>query len=500
MNVKKRMVLVILAMGLIFSPLVVADDDLAISRISIAESPPSVVYDQAQEVMDEKVYEALSVVVIDQDYSKIDFSPKDIVLKYSNAVGSQTVEVHYLGNDTYKESFASGKILITEPGKKNTRLVLKANPPAVGFIADRPALEKEVFDDLCIDVIDEDVNKVDFSRADIELVFDHNIGNQQVFVNYKGNATYNGSQALANVEITGKKDSKISLATNPVAIKIMDDSASLDAKVYDALKIQVTDVNDQKIDFKAEDIDISYNRAVGDQDVTVKYKGNDAFASSVKTAFIKITGKENTTVSLSKTPMPVNYNPDPVVLDGIVLGELKVRVLDSNQNEIKVGPEEIEISYNHEAGDQEVTIKYKGNETYYESVGSQKIIIINPQETAIVMAANPSEVNFDKDLKKLDQAIYEDLAITIRDVNNKDVSFKRDEIDLIYTPEIGDQEVLVKYKGNDNYKKTQATSQVKIVKAKQAEKIGIEIIIAISVILLAGIGFVVYRIKRQEKG
>ncbi|MBC3889355.1 hypothetical protein GH810_13650 [Acetobacterium paludosum] len=483
-----------------------AEDGKLATSVSIADNPVSVVFSSSSDELDKAVYNALCVVVVDGDSNKIDFSYDDISLAYTKQIGTQKVTVTFKGNDKYEASAATGYITITDASKKDTRLVLKANPPAVGFSSDQAVLDKAVYDDLCIVVVDSDSNKIPFSQNDITLNYNRVIGIQTVAVTYKGNEKYNNSAASAKVEITGKMDTKISLAASPPSVAFTTDAAKLDLAVYQALNIAVVDAGNNKINFTANDIEISYNREVGKQDVTVKYKGNDQYTGSKATGNVTITGKtdppipakENTSVSLTKSPPGVIYNSNSVKMDADVTAALGIQVVDSKNNKINFSSSDIEISYNRTAGDQPVTVKYKGTDKYNSSQADQTVKIKEQLPCSLVLTANPPTVTYDENKNNLDAAVYENLCIALVDDDNNAIKFEKKDIELTYKAEIGDQQVVVKYKGNDNYKSTIATTRIVIAKSNsQWGTLKIVGVIMAVVIILGIVGFIIYRKKHK---
>lgn len=478
------------------------------TTVSIASSPPSVTFNASTVELDKAVYKAMNIVVVDSDFNKIDFTVDDITLDYNRQVGTQKITVTYKGNDEYETSTATGSITINDAPKKDTRLVLKANPPSVGYSADTATLDKAVYDDLVISVVDGDSNKVSFAPSDITLTYNHAVGNQNVVVAYKGNSQYNPSQTNATVQITGKQDTRVSIAAKPPAVTYTSDSAKLDLAVYQAMSIVVVDAGNNKINFTAADIDLSYNRAPGKQDVTVKYKGNDQFSPSTATGNVEITGKvdppaptkENTSINLAKPPIEVAYTTDSGKLDAAVYQALNIQVVDSKSKAINFTTTDIELSYNREAGDQPVTVKYKGTDQFNSSTATQTVTITNKADCSLVITANPPSVEYDSNTKNMDDAVYRDLAIAVVDENNNAIKFNRDDIELNYKNEVGEQDVIVKYKGNNFFKSAVATVRVNIVQPNSNSPwliAGVAGIIGAIVVVLGIIGVVVYRKKHS---
>lgn len=398
--------------------------------------------------------------------------------------------------------------LSTDAAKQEAQLVLKANPPSVGFSADPATLDKSVYEDLSIAVVDMDENKITFAPSDITLTYNHAVGPQTVVVTYLGNDQYNSVQANAKVEITGKQDTRVSLAATPPPVTYTSDSDKLDLAVYQALSIVVVDAGNNKIDFTATDIEMSYNRAVGKQDVTVKYKGNDVYSPSKATSDVEITGKvdppvvtkENTTVTLAKTPASVAYSSDPGTLDTAVYNALQIQVVDSKNNKITFVTTDIDLSYNRVAGDQPVTVKFKGNDKYNASEATQTVKITQKEDCSLVINANPPTVEYDSNAKNLDNEVYKNLSITVVNENNTVINFTQDDIVLDYQKEVGDQAVVVTYKGSDAYKSAVATARIVIVAPTQSNSLGTLAIAGIvaAVVVVAGIiGFIVYRKKHK---
>ena len=478
------------------------------TTVSIASSPPSVTFNTSADELDQAVYKAMNIVVVDSDYNKIDFSPSDITLDYNRQVGTQKITVSYGGNSQYEGSTATGTIIINDAPKKDARLVLKANPPSVGYSSDPATLDKSVYDDLVISVVDSDSNKINFSPSDIALTYNHAVGTQNVVVAYKGNSQVNPAQVNTSVQIVGKQDTKVSIAAKPPAVAYTSDSAKLDLAIYQALSIVVVDAGNNKINFTAADIDLSYNRAPGKQDVTVKYKGNDQYSPSSATGYVEITGKvdppaptkENTTVNLSKTPAQVAYTSDSGKLDAAVYQALAIQVVDSKNNPVNFATTDIELSYNRVAGDQPVTVKYKGTDKFNSSTATQTVTITDKADCSLVVTENPPSVEYDNNPDNLDDAVYKDLCIAVVDENNNEIPFTKDDIELDYKHAVGEQEVIVKYKGNNNFKSTVATVRVNIVQPNSTNPwliAGVAGIIGAIVVVLGIIGVVIYRKKHN---
>lgn len=480
-------------------------DGKKVTSVSIASAPPSVIFNASTDELDKAVYQAMNIVIEDGELNNIDFTSDEITLDYNRQVGKQTIKVTYKGNDQYQGSTATGSIIINKVPKKDTRLVLKANPPSVGYSSDPATLDKAVYEDLVISVVDGDSNKVDFSPSDMTLTYNHAVGTQNVVVAYQGNDQYNPAQANASVQIVGKQDTKVSIAASPPSVAYTSDAAKMDLAVYQALSVVMVDAGNNKINFTASEIDLSYNRTPGKQDVTVKYKGNDQYSPSSATSYVEITGKidppvpakEKTSVNLSKTPAAVAYSSDSGKLDADIYQTLGIQVVDSKNNAIKFTTTDIELSYNREGGDQPVTVKYKGTDQYNSSNAMQTVTITQKVDCSLVITANPPNIEYDSNSSKLDDAVYKGLDIIVVDDNNNVIESKQSDIELNYTHEIGEQSVIVKYKGNNNYNSAVATVRVDIIKPVSNNLGLIAGIIGAIVVVLGVIGVVIYRKKHS---
>ncbi|AFA47140.1 hypothetical protein [Acetobacterium woodii] len=508
-KISKRLTKVALAvlLALLMLPMVTfaQADEKKVTTVSIASAPPSVIFNASTDELDKAVYQAMNIVVEDSELNNIDFTADEITLDYNRQVGKQTIKVTYKGNDQYQGSTATGSIIINKVPKKDTRLVLKANPPSVGYSSDPATLDKAVYEDLVISVVDSDSNLVAFSPSDITLTYNHTVGTQNVVVAYQGNDQYNPAQVNAAVQIVGKQDTKVSIAASPPAVAYTSDSAKMDLAVYQALSIVVVDAGNNKINFTAAEIDLSYNRAPGKQDVTVKYKGNDQYSSSSAKSYVEITGKidppvpakENTSVNLSKTPAAVAYSSDSGKLDADIYQALAIQVVDSKNNAIKFTTTDIELSYNREGGDQPVTVKYKGTDQYNSSNATQTVTITQKVDCSLVITANPPNIEYDKNPSKLDDAVYKGLDIIVVDDNNNVIESKQSDFELNYTHEIGEQSVIVKYKGNNYFNSAVATVRVDIIKPRSNNLGLIAGIMGVIVVGLGVIGVVIYRKKHN---
>ncbi len=105
---------------------------------------------------------------------------------------------------------------------------------------------------------------------------------------------------------------------------------------------------------------MSYNRAIGDQQVTVTYKGNDQYKSSQVVQKVTINDKGATSLILSNNPASVPYNSNNTTLNKAVWDALKIHVVDSGKNPIEFADTDVQMTYNQAIGKQEVTVTYKG--------------------------------------------------------------------------------------------------------------------------------------------
>jgi|LGVF01.2.fsa_nt_gb hypothetical protein len=491
-----------LTLLLLFPTGLFANDTGVKTTVSLAEQPPAVTYSSLNDVLDASVYDALSIQIVDPDFNKLDFIKDDITLEYDRKVGKQSIKVNYKGNDTYQASTATTTLIITDAPKTDTRLVLMANPASVSYTSDAATLDKEVYADLNIVVVDNDSNKIDFSPSDITLNYTRAIATQPVTVTYGGNSKYNNTQAKATVEITGLQDTSISLESEPNAIKYTDDSAALDQLVYNALSIVVIDANSNKIPFASSDIQLSYNRDIGTQDITVKYLGNDQYATSTATQNLVIKGKTDTSVVLSSTPVSVKYTTDATTMNAEIEKALTIQIIDSNKNNIDFTKDDLELSYNQAPGDQPITVKYKGNDQYNASKATQTVAITNLQKSSIILTANPPSIEFNGNTDDLDTDVYTDLCIDLVNDNNEKIPFTKNDITLDYSKKVGKQKVTVTYKGNDTYNSSVATTQIKIVDQEENKTslstLAIVGIVLGCLIILGIIGLIVYKKKHNN--
>ncbi|WKY48934.1 hypothetical protein Q5O24_06355 [Eubacteriaceae bacterium ES3] len=492
---------------LFISPNLFAAEDPASTEISISDSPSPVTFTDSEEDLDQEVYEALCIVVIDQNSNKIDFTKEDIQLTYNREIGNQSVKVDYLGNDNYAPSSATGTVSITEPTKQNSQLVLIANPPAVSFSTDNATLDAAVLKALSVQVVDEKYDKIDFSDDQIKLEYTRNVGNQTVQVTYSGNDQYNGSSASSVVSITPLVKTRVILNLNTPSVNYTNNSSALDVSVFQALSVQIVTQDNIAVDFTTNDIQLSYNRETGTQDVTVKYIGNSLYFPSQATANVQIVGqapnpqpeKTNTVINLTMPKSTLALNEDPDTMTSEVYNAINVQVVDNTGNNIVFTPSEIDLSFNHASGDQVVTVRYIGNDRYNASQSNVTVTIIDPQPTYLVFSAHTIEVPYDKNSQLLDESIIDALNLNLVDSENNPIDFQQSEITLNYDREKGAQEVTVRFVGNDQYQSATATAEVYIA---DEYTLGIStttmIIIIVSVIIvLSIIGVLVYR-KRAK--
>jgi len=130
------------------------------------------------------------------------------------------------------------------------------------------------------------------------------------------------------------------------------------------------------------------------------------------------------------------------------------------------------------------------------------VTIYEKEDCSLIINDYPDDEEYDDNTGNLDDAIYEDLELDIVDKDNNKIEYDRNDIELEYDREVGEQEVLVKYKGNNTYKSAVATVRVNIVKPPATNPWVIAGVAAIfgAIIVVSGIlGVVIYRKKRREK-
>ncbi|WP_392886657.1 hypothetical protein [Eubacterium limosum] len=211
----------------------------------------------------------------------------------------------------------------------------------------------------------------------------------------------------------------INLKASGAVVNYSASPETLDKMVYDSLAINVMDEKSQKINSSREDIVLSYNRSPGNQKVTVTYKGNEKYAESEATAMIKINSLEGTSVLLVGSVPLVKFFADKAGMDSAIIKALEVRVVNSHGENIKYSTDELDLSYNRDAGTQLVTVKYKGNAEYAASAAEAKVAVENPQKVTITLSRETPKVAYHDDKAGMDKAIADALKITITDSAKK---------------------------------------------------------------------------------
>ncbi len=96
-------------------------------------------------------------------------------------------------------------------------------------------------------------------------------------------------------------------------------SSTLDEEIIQELAIVVVDENNNKIDYKTSDIELTYNREPGEQEVSVTYKGNEQYASSTAKLKIKIDKADNGDADKGlRTPAIIAIIAGAIILLGII--------------------------------------------------------------------------------------------------------------------------------------------------------------------------------------
>ncbi|MGD9475487.1 MAG: hypothetical protein AB7V37_10875, partial [Eubacteriaceae bacterium] len=103
-----RKISLVLLLILLVSPNLFAAEETANeaieTQISVSDSPTPVTFIDSEQDLNQQVYEALCIVVVDQDANKIEFTQDQIKLSYNRAIGNQSVKIDYSGDETYAPS------------------------------------------------------------------------------------------------------------------------------------------------------------------------------------------------------------------------------------------------------------------------------------------------------------------------------------------------------------------------------------------------------------
>lgn len=395
-------------------------------------------------------------------------------------------------------SISAGHVVQAGDGAKlDTSINLVKSTPKVGYQDDSANMDHAVFQTLNITVTDTRGNTVSIKESDFELTYTRAPGNQDVLVHYKGSDSYNETYADAVVNITKARDTRVVLTSNPGDVTLQGSKDAMDNALYNVLGIQVVDSQSNKINFNQGDISMSYNMAVGTQDVTVRFGGNDNYGPSVAKVNVKFTSPVKTKIIVNNNRSKVQYQGAVAALDAAVIKDLGIQVQDKDGNTVTTADGEVTVSYNREAGTQPVTIHYNGNDQYAASNGDATAIIINPQPVSVVVSSSPDMVFFNDDQKQLDADVLKNLDVKVYDANQKEVKISDSDLTLSYDRARGDQDVKVTYKGNDDYQPATATAKITIGESIQNIGIGVGAILGILAVVI--IILVWYRANHKKQ-
>lgn len=382
---------------------------------------------------------------------------------------------------------------------------LKASGAVVDYSTNPETLDKMVYDSLAINVIDGNSQKISFSREDIALSYNRSPGNQKVTVNFKGNEKYAESEATAMVKINSLEGTSVLLVSSEPSVQLVSNKAAMDIAVIKALEVRVVNSHGDAVKFENSDLDVSYNRDTGTQLVTVKYKGNAQYAASAAEAKITVKNPKKVTITLSRDTPKVAYHDDKAAMDKAIADALKIKITDESKKNVSFGMNDLQISYNHTAGKQDITVKYLGSGSYQPATATANVQIVNAAPCAIVLTQNPQSVAYDKNSSKLDNAVLQSLKVSLVDRSNKPIKYKSDELKLEYNHAEGSQNVKVSFTGNDDYQPCMAEATVHIGPSVQSVYTwagigaGVLILIVVVIVIVAVVRHRRKNFKRSER-
>ena len=180
------------------------------------------------------------------------------------------------------------------------------------------------------------------------------------------------------------------------SVKLFADKAGMDSAIIKALEVRVVNSHGENIKYNTDELDLSYNRDEGTQLVTVKYKGNTEYAASVAEAKVTVENPQKVTITLSRETPKVAYHDDKAGMDKAIADALKITITDNAKKNVSFALSELQLSYNHTAGKQDVTVKYLGNSNYQPATVTANVKIIDAAPCAVVLTQNPHSVPYDK--------------------------------------------------------------------------------------------------------
>ena len=380
---------------------------------------------------------------------------------------------------------------------QSTYINLKASGAVVNYSANPETLDKMVYDSLAINVMDEKSQKINSSREDIVLSYNRSPGNQKVTVTYKGNEKYAESEATSMIKINSLEGTSVLLVGSVPSVKLFADKAGMDSAIIKALEVRVVNSHGENIKYNTDELDLSYNRDEGTQLVTVKYKGNTEYAASVAEAKVTVENPQKVTITLSRETPKVAYRDDKAGMDKAIADALKITITDNAKKNVSFALSELQLSYNHTAGKQDVTVKYLGNSNYQPATVTANVKIIDAAPCAVVLTQNPHGVPYDKNSAKLDTAVLESLKLSLVDHNNQPIKYRSDELKLDYNHAEGDQTVKVSFAGSDDYQPCTAEATVHI--GPSVQTIYTWMGIGAGILVLAIAAIVIVAIVRHRK-
>lgn len=255
----------------------------------------------------------------------------------------------------------------------------------------------------------------------------------------------------------------ISLNKSVPTVNFVEDATAMDQAVYKALKIAVADDHDNEVSFQESDIEFNYNRTAGRQSVLVHYKGNASYKESYAEATVNIVQAQATRVVLATNPSAVTLQSDKAAMDGVLASDLAIQVVDVSSNKINFSMADLSLTYNLAAGTQDVTVRYKGNDSYAPSLATANVKITDPIGTRIVVDSNNVKVRYQDSATDLDNAVIKALGIRVQTTSGEAVAIQNGDLVVTYNHVAGTQPVTIHYKGSDHYTGSDNSASVIIV-------------------------------------
>ena len=400
--------------------------EVVVTTISVSQQPTKLKFIEGKEQLDitgGKLY----VTYNDNSFKTIDIT-LDMISGFDNTVvGDQTLTVTYGGK--------SATYIVEIIAKSPVNIEIDKLPTKLEYLEFKDTLDvtggkiKLNYNNDTYDIID--------ITPDMISGFDNTTLGKQVLT-----VTYNGYITAFDIEIVSKLLVSIEIESLPEKLTYLEAKDNLDV-ANGKLKLNYNNDTNEVIDITPDMILGFDNTKVGEQNLTVTYKGKTA------TYKVEIIAKSLVSIEIENLPEKLTYLEVKDTLD-VTNGTIKLNYNNDTDEVINITPDMISGFDNTTVGKQNLTVTYKGKTATYE------VEIIAKSLVSIEIENLPEKLTYLEGKDALDVTNGK-IKLNYDNDTNEVIDITADMISGFKNNRVGKQTLTVTYKGKT------ATYEVEIV-------------------------------------